>query len=374
MIIALLVNAGLAVAQEKPNAQEKILSTRATISEAEKNQRESLGALFMINKKIRQIAKKRGELNDKMLDREAKVRIAAQELQELEKRAEGHKDMLNQRLRQLYQSRGGADSIQWLFTAKSPVELERNHRFLKRMIDADQKRIKQYVQQLKGVREKRNQLKTLVAGLAQMQKEIQSQEDELTAQMRQKSRRVNELKKIKDSKLTELQDLRAADLTAKELSYAFFERKGTLRSPVDAPLAREYGTYVDGQFRFRLMHKGLFYSAKGGHPVKAVFEGTVALAAELPGYGKTVIIDHGDNYYSVYAFAARLIAKAGTHIAEGETVAISGGGSPLFGPGLYFEIRHFTDAIDPRNWIKDSLMKTSQQEYTWDAVSGIAGR
>ncbi len=380
----------IAIAEELPapatepvavtvTAEEQINSTRATISEAERKQRESLSSLFTINKRIKQIAKKRASLNDKMLERESKVRIAAQELQELDAKSENHKGMLNKRLRHLYQDRN-RDNFHWLFSAKSPVELERNHRFLKRMIDADHKQIKGYVAQLVELKNKKNQLKGLVAGLSQMQKNVLSQETMLTAEMRQKSRAVNELRKIKDSKLTELKDLRAGD-EAGELSYAFFERKGSLKAPVEAALAREYGTYVDSQFRFRLMHKGLFYAAGAGMNVNAIFEGTVALAGDLPGYGKTVIIDHGDNYYSVYAFASRTMVKQGSKVREGDVVAVSGGLSPLFGPGLYFEIRHFTDAVDPRSWIKDSLMKSVQQdkdhrkeqEQSWDVVSGTAG-
>ena len=365
-MLGILFVLNAAMAQE--DISDSIKNTRATISEAERSQRESLSNLFTINKRIKQIAKKRGELNDKMLAREANVRAAAQDLQQLEIRAESHKGMLNSRLRQLYQDRK-RDTFHWMFSAKSPVELERNHRFLKRMIDSDHKHIKGYVTQLAVLRRKRDELKTLVAGLTRMQKDVQAQETELGEQMRQKSLRVTELRKIKDSKLSELKGLRARPVAEAELSYAFFERKGSLRPPVEAKLAREYGTYVDAQYRFRMMHKGLFYAAENGASVRAIFEGTVALAGEVPGLGKAVIVDHGDNYYSVYAFAAKVKVEKGTSVREGDVVAVSGGSSPLFGPGLYFEIRHFTDAIDPRSWIKDSLVKTVQlEEKSWDAL------
>ncbi len=107
------------------------------------------------------------------------------------------------------------------------------------------------------------------------------------------------------------------------------------------------------------MHKGQFYKVAPGVTIHSVAEGTVAMAGTLPGYGKTVIIDHGDNYYSVYAFNQSLKVREGQKITEGTILAVSGGSSPLFGPGLYFEIRHFTDAIDPHSWIKDSVIKTA---------------
>lgn len=339
------------------NLENQIQSTRATISEAEKKQREALSHLFVINKKIKDISKRRAKLNETLLQREGIVRATAQEVQDLEEKSEGHKDMLNQRLRRLYQERS-QDSFQWLFSAKSPMEFERNHRFLKKIIDSDHRQLKGYLAHLRELKHKREQLKGRVHELARAQKDIEAQEKELTVQLNQKSKLVAELRQNKDVKISELKDLRGQGHDG-FLSYAFFERKGSMRAPVEAPLIREYGTYVDPKHRFKLMHKGLFFQAAKGSNVHAIAEGTVALAATLPGFGKAIIVDHGDNYYSVYGFNQQLKVREGSKVREGEILALAGGISPLFGPGLYFEIRHFTDAIDPRNWIKDSVIKTA---------------
>ncbi|WP_160341124.1 hypothetical protein, partial [Escherichia coli] len=130
-------------------------------------------------------------------------------------------------LRQLYQQRN-CESFQWIFSARSPVELERNHRFLKLMIESDHRQLKRYLVQLRELQNKRQHLRTLVAGLSRMQKDVQGQENALSAQMREKSHHVTELKRIRDNKMTELKGLRASPAGPEEsLSYAFFERKGT---------------------------------------------------------------------------------------------------------------------------------------------------
>ncbi|NJL25501.1 MAG: M23 family metallopeptidase [Calothrix sp. SM1_5_4] len=198
----------------------------------------------------------------------------------------------------------------------------------------------------------------MVAKLARMQRDVRAREQELTEQMRRKSDLVARLKKSRATQLSELETLRHQHAELNDvLTYAFFERRGSLKSPVEGSLRREFGTFVDPQFRFRLMHKGLFYAAPRGTPVRAIAQGRVAMAARLPGYGQTVILDHGDNYYSVYAFSSESKVKEGGDVREGDLIALSGADSPLFGPGLYFEIRHFTDAIDPRPWIKESGIK-----------------
>lgn len=337
---------------------DKIESTRASISEDERRQREALRNLFVINKTIRTIAHRQETLNKKLATQEVEVRTLVQGLQQLETRAEQQKGLLNHRLRQLYQERNN-DDFHWIFSGvSSPVELERNHRFLRLMIDSDHQQLNTYLLNLKELQAKRAQLKGSVVRLASLQKQAQSQEKQLSQQLREKSSLLANLKKSKDLKMSQLKSLRENNSKLNDLfEYAFFERKGALRSPMDATVVREFGTYVDPQFHFRVMHKGMYFAAEKPSEVHAISQGRVVFANRMPGLGKAVIVDHGDNYYSVYAFASQLKVREGDRIQEGALVALSGGGSPLFGPGLYFEIRHFTDAIDPRPWIKDSVMK-----------------
>ncbi|MGZ3723654.1 MAG: murein hydrolase activator EnvC family protein [Bdellovibrionales bacterium] len=362
-LLALLLNGAHAQTISDPagGVIDKIQTTRASISEDERRQREALSHLFVINKKVKDMAGKQERLNQKLLSQEATVRSLAQEVQSLETRADLHKGMLNKRLRQLYQERD-RDDFHWLFSAQSPVELERNHRFLRRMIDSDHHQLKIYLAALHDLQKKRGELKEMVTRLAGLQKQAQAQEAELAQEMRAKSKFIADLKKSKDIKLSELKGLRSKNGdVSNALGYAFFERKGIMRAPVDLPVAREYGTFVDPLFHFRLTHKGLFFSAAKSTEVRSVYMGRVVFANKMPGYGKTVIVDHGDNYYSVYAFASQLKVREGSKVQEGDVVAVSGQTSPLFGPGLYFEIRHFTDAIDPRSWIKDSVIKTAEK-------------
>ncbi len=349
-------HAQVAAPDAKGDVQGRIETTRAGISEDERRQREALSHLFLINKKVKDIARRQEQLNQKLLHQEATVRTTVQDVQRLEQRKDEQKDMLNKRLRQLYQERDNT-GFHWLFSAQTPVELDRNHRYLSRMADSDHRRLKSYLSDLEELKHKRAQLKEQVTHLALMQKQANEQEKELGAQMREKARFLSDLKKSKDLKISELKGLREKTGEG-ALEYAFFERKGAMRPPVEARATREYGTYVDPQFRFRLTHKGLFYGTARTE-VRAIFRGRVAFANPLPGYGRAVIVDHGDNYYSVYAFAGKLKVREGSMVREGEVIALSGEGSPLFGPGLYFEIRHFTDAIDPRPWIKESLIKTA---------------
>jgi len=78
--------------------------------------------------------------------------------------------------------------------------------------------------------------------------------------------------------------------------------------------------------------------------VKSVFDGKVAYVGPIPGFGQTVILDHGNHYYSVYSYNLETKVFQGEKVFKGQTLALSGN-------QLYFELRHYSNAIDPEKWI-----------------------
>ena len=65
-----------------------------------------------------------------------------------------------------------------------------------------------------------------------------------------------------------------------------------------------------------------------------------------------IIIDHGDNYYTVYAHAEELFSAKGDRVEAGQVVATVGDSGSMIGPNLHFEIRHHGKPINPLEWIK----------------------
>lgn len=341
--------------------EEKIQETRDNLSDVERSYREGQAELFSLNKQIKESARRRHDLNMKLMEHEAEVRANAQDLDELESRTDSRRLRLNRRLRSIYQFKN-RKGFEWIFSSKSPIELERNHRFFKKIAVEDYRALKQLIVDLKEVRRKRRSLEGMVGRLMKSQKAVRSQESQLQSQMQTRSMRLVELKKIKSTQMDQLKQLRSQVQDGQALNYAFFEKQGALSPPVTGRLVREFGAYVDSKDRFRLMHKGHFYEAGDGHPVKTVFDGKVVVAERVPGYDNMVLIEHGDNYYTVYAYLRKLYIRKGQPVFAGELLGTSGGRSPLFGRGVYFEIRHFADAIDPKPWLKDSEVKVAAQD------------
>jgi len=93
---------------------------------------------------------------------------------------------------------------------------------------------------------------------------------------------------------------------------------------------------------------GLELVGASNAPVRSVAAGRVAFADTYDDYGMTVILDHGDHYYSVYANLSSADAHVGDVIASGARVGAMSTGSTGM---LYFELRHGADTIDPSPWL-----------------------
>lgn len=128
---------------------------------------------------------------------------------------------------------------------------------------------------------------------------------------------------------------------------AFNALRGQLRLPVRGELlARFGGKRGDGP-----TWKGLFIRAAEGAEVRAVAGGRVVFADWLRGFGNLVIVDHGNQYMTIYGNNQSVLKRAGDTIRTGDVIASAGNSGGNEQSGLYFEIRHQGRAIDPLDWV-----------------------
>ncbi|CAB3649355.1 hypothetical protein LMG26685_02647 [Achromobacter mucicolens] len=97
--------------------------------------------------------------------------------------------------------------------------------------------------------------------------------------------------------------------------------------------------------------RGVVLRAPEGTPVKVVAPGTVVYADWLRGFGNLIIVDHGQQYLTVYAYNQSLLKRVGDPVAGGDTIATVGATGGQVESGLYFEIRHRGAPVDPAQWL-----------------------
>jgi septal ring factor EnvC (AmiA/AmiB activator) len=132
----------------------------------------------------------------------------------------------------------------------------------------------------------------------------------------------------------------------------FSELKGLLNMPVKGKIVSFFGPHRNKKYNVVNFQSGIEIKADRGEPIRAVYGGRVLYAKWFKGYGNMIIIDHGDNYYTIYAHAQELFASQGKTVEKGEVVATVGDTGSMIGPSLHFEIRHHGTPVDPLEWIK----------------------
>ena len=127
---------------------------------------------------------------------------------------------------------------------------------------------------------------------------------------------------------------------------------GRLDWPVDGRIVYRFGRDTlpgGGVIRWN----GVGIAAAPGTPVHAVEAGRVRLVDVMGTYGLTVILEHGNGYYSIYSHLQGAAVKAGDDVRKGQVLGAVGGENSDYGPHLHFEIRGENQmAMDPEDWLR----------------------
>ncbi len=121
--------------------------------------------------------------------------------------------------------------------------------------------------------------------------------------------------------------------------------------PVSGVVTLEFG---ESNWPFQPFHSGIdIANSQGniGDPIVPFMDGTVIYAGEIFwGFGKHIIIDHGDNISSIYAHLSKIYVYPGQKVKPGDIIGLEGSTGWSTGPHLHFEIRIYAIPVNPRTF------------------------
>lgn len=129
----------------------------------------------------------------------------------------------------------------------------------------------------------------------------------------------------------------------------FKSMRGKMPWPIQGPFIQRFGSPKKGG---DLKWNGVLIKAKTGTDVKAINNGKVVFADWFKNLGMLIIVDHGNDYMSLYAHNESLYKKQDDWVLAGETIASVGDSGGQSQPGLYFEIRQQGKPVNPGLWCK----------------------
>ncbi|MGM0610579.1 MAG: murein hydrolase activator EnvC family protein [Thermodesulfobacteriota bacterium] len=210
---------------------------------------------------------------------------------------------------------------------------------------------------MKELRDTASKVTSSLAKLEKVKEEVR-QELERTEQLKdtllqKKLDYLSQVQEIRAKRLVSEKRVQSILNTIESLNYKlraltekkFAKMKGYLPWPCKGIIRKNF------QPQSNPPQRGIGIKAEQGTKIKSVFWGKVVHNDKLRGFGKVIIIYHGDDYYSLYAFLNSSVVKLGQRVEKGETIGRCGFYPELKSEGLYFELRFHQKAINPMNWL-----------------------
>lgn len=289
-----------------------------------------------------------------------KATASAARVADLEAQRIARTPALEGRLEALYK-RGGADGyVRLLLATAEGRDLARASRGVVALARVEELRIAAHRQLLTDERTARDQLASEQRQVARLRAEATTLDqaarravaertkllDELDARRELAAQYVGELEQAR----TRLQATIAGLSTTGAVDLPLKPFQGDLAWPVRGPILSRFGR-AGSAFGTLIQKNGIEIGTPVGTPVHAVHGGTVAYAAPFTGFGVLVILDHGDNTFSVYGHLAGTALRPGTTVTRGQSVGASGA-NPTGAPVAYFEVRIDGRPVNPVQWLK----------------------
>jgi septal ring factor EnvC (AmiA/AmiB activator) len=126
--------------------------------------------------------------------------------------------------------------------------------------------------------------------------------------------------------------------------------RGALPWPVEGPVVQGFGRQRLAKYNTYTVCNGLRFNAPGSSPVVAVFPGVVAYARHFKGYGNMVVLDHGNDVYSLVAGLGTIHVRVDQRVTMGMRLGLAS--PPTDGGNVYLEFRVREKPEDPRRWLQ----------------------
>ncbi|MFC1837653.1 murein hydrolase activator EnvC family protein [Thermodesulfobacteriota bacterium] len=369
--------------------QEGIIDHKIKILGSKRKERTLLGELETIENELK--VQKKLLVDLKVESKKQELLLAEKQgyLKEVLAEKKAHQVHVKNRLASYYRM-GSVGLMNVLFASESLPELLDFKEYFAIMVQYDHAIIQKYISQLKESNRAREVHAREKLRLMQMADELSEKEKQLGDIRQEKNillRQVNTEQHLYEQAVREIEEA-ASDLAAtlqriqtaaqpkpvaekppeiietekKKLPRApvlqdgFPGQKGLLDPPVDGTVVSRFGQKIKGKFESSTISNGIDIRVKRGQEITAVYNGKIIHSGYLRGYGNLMIIDHGQQYFSLISRAADYYKKEGEKVIKDEIIGMTGEGDPLYGENLHFEIRLGSKPEDPLLWLKEDSL------------------
>ena len=383
---------GVAAAQTAPKkADDSISAEQKRLQQTEKQLREEkqkaaeararetsvLAELEVIEQRLADKQREVGRLDTRIKRAAGDVKSLRGEIQQLETQRSGQQAALGRRLRAMYKVHVQGGALPMLLSGEDPATRAAAVRHLTSLASLDARLIQEYRGTTDRLEDRRGREESRQKDLATLRADAQREQSEVD---RDAAKRRILLAKVRDERayhermvgeLTEaarrleafIRDLQAKQRRVAKIpppkpgietlpAVGFGTLRGRLPWPTEGRVVSAFGAQVHPRFGTRTFRNGVDIEAGEGRDVAAVFAGHVVYTGWFKGYGNLIILDHDNEYYTLYAHVADIVVKDGDDVRQGQRIGTVGDTGSLEGPRLYFEVRYQGKPQNPEQWLR----------------------
>jgi len=395
LFLALIVTAAASAALAQSSARKPddaaILTQQRRLQQTERQLREerqkaaaALARETSLLAELEQIERRLADKHRDIVRLDARIKRAQtdvgslrNEIGTLESQRTAQEEALARRLRALYKVRVEGGSLAVVMAGEDPVARATAVRHLGTLAALDARLIREYRGTTDRLEDRRGREETRQRELASLKSDAEREQAEVdrdAAKRRALLAKVRDERTSHDRMVGELTEAtRRLEAFIRELqerqrrlaripppsrgtppgpAVGFGSLRGRLPWPTEGKVVAAFGMQVHPRFGTRTFRNGVDIAAGEGHDVNAVYAGHVVYTGWFKGYGNLIIVDHDNDYYTLYAHVAEILVSEGDEVRQGQRIGTVGDTGSLEGPRLYFEVRYQGKPQDPEQWLR----------------------
>jgi murein DD-endopeptidase MepM/ murein hydrolase activator NlpD len=371
-VIKAVIKAQIKASKQKAQqAKAQLSGVKVDIRNAEKAIRVKEAQIATLSDQIRELQFKELEAGKRLRGASKRLAIAERQVVEVqhrltkaERRLARHHGRLSTRIQRSYTS-GTITFVDVLLQASSLTDFLDRQYYVQRIFTSD-------MDFLTDLREEQAAVERLKREFEEQRDEQRIAKEEMSLQLQEvqglKSSRLQFLDKIKNDKELKEQELKELERDSTSIA-SMLDREWRRRQQLwrqlyrgKAPMARwvgqwlrpvpyhitsGYGLRFHPILGYARLHSGIDFAAPMGTPIRAAADGEVVWASWRGGYGRCIILLHGDGVATLYAHCSDTVVRPGQQVKRGQWIGNTGSTGLSTGPHLHFEIRVNGHPVNP---------------------------
>lgn len=358
---------------QKKQMQSGLTDVKTIISGLEQSKKDLAAYVTQLDANLSGIQTRIAELQELIAQKESEIVQTQTELDEAMARETAQYENMKVRIKSMYE-RGDDFYFEAILTARSFADMINRVDYVERVSASDKRMFeefrttREYVEVCKAQLESEQELleeakRSEEAEEASMENLIAQKKADIDAYEADINNREQLVREYEAEIAAQEAEIKEMEQIAKTLQKQLEEANGkkktydggmfTWPAPSYTRISDDFGMREEHPIlKTRTMHNGVDMAAPGGSPILAAYNGTVVAAAYSSSMGNYIMIDHGDNLYTIYMHASKLYVSQGAEVTKGQKIAAVGTTGRSTGNHLHFGVRLNGSYVNPWNYLK----------------------